>query len=106
MVLYIINRVNNFATKTCGFWYLSAQPARTPKGLNSFILTYKFYETQPRWELVPPLRAWYPKGKYMYWIRHCNPNKIQYCVEERNIGGSRGVRGAHPTKGPDSFVLT
>ena len=23
MVLYIINRVNNFATETCGFWYLS-----------------------------------------------------------------------------------
>ena len=28
-----------------------------PKGPNSFLLTYKFFETQPRRESAPPLRG-------------------------------------------------
>ena len=36
-------------------------PARAPpKGPDSFVLTYKFFETEPPRELAPPLRGWRP----------------------------------------------
>ena len=36
-------------------------PVRTPpKGPDSFILTYKFFETEPPWDLVPPYEVGAP----------------------------------------------
>ena len=36
--------------------FMGAHPACPPKGTNSFVSTYKFYEMYARWVLVPPMR--------------------------------------------------